>query len=114
MPGVQKPHCKPPPSIKLSAKVSRSSSLKPSSVRTDLPATLVAGIAQETTAVPSTITWQQPHCPCGLQPSLGEITPQLSRSTSRSEVPSSTTTSRAVEFKLNSTRLPIYLTPVRI
>src|SRR6266446_6358245 len=42
MPGVQKPHCKPPAAMKLSAKVSRSSSLKPSSVSTVFPATRFA------------------------------------------------------------------------
>src|SRR5258707_10723722 len=107
IPGVQKPHCNPPASIKLSAKVSRSSSLKPSRVRTDFPATLFAGTAQETTARPSMITVQQPHWPCGLQPSFGEMTPQWSRSASRRDIPSSISTARVAEFNVNSTRSPI-------
>jgi hypothetical protein len=36
---------------------------------------------------------------------LGEINPQESRKTSRSDIPSSTSTARSVAFKLNSIRL---------
>ena len=111
MPGVQKPHCNPPQAMKLSANVSRSSSEKPSSVRTLLPAAFSAGIAQETTARSSTITVQHPHCPVGLHPSLGEMSPQLSRSTSSSETPSSISTARLLPFKVNSIVLVIVHSP---
>src|ERR1044071_512349 len=102
IPGVQKPHCKPPAAIKLSANVSRSSSLKPSRVRIDLPATLFAGTAQDTTALPSTITVQHPHWPVGLQPSLGDRIPHRSRRSSSSDIPPSIWTERSLAFKLNS------------
>src|SRR5262245_53515169 len=104
MPGVQKPHCKPPAAIKLSAKASRSSSVKPSSVTTDFPATELAGTAHDTTALPSTITVQHSHCPCGLQSSLGEIKPHEPRRTSSNDAPSSTSTARSDEFRLNVIR----------
>ena len=47
---------------------------------TDLPATFVQARLQLTTALPSTITVQQPHCPDGEQPSFGDVTSSSSRS----------------------------------
>ena len=50
---------------------------------TDLPATFSRPRLQLTTALPSTITVQHPHCPDGEQPSLGEVTSSSSRSAAR-------------------------------
>jgi hypothetical protein len=49
-----------------------------------LPAALATGIAQVVTARPPTSARQQPHCPCGAQPSFTERTPQRSRKVSSS------------------------------
>ena len=64
---------------------------RPSTVVTCRPATRRAGVTQATRAWPSTRTVQQPHWPCGLQPSLAERTPSRSRSASSNEHPSSGT-----------------------
>ena len=53
-----------------------------------------AGVTHATRGAPSTSTVQQPHWPCGLQPSLTDRTPRRSRSTSSREVPSSGTSTR--------------------
>ena len=53
----------------------------PSTVVTDRPATRATGVTHATRGSPSTSTVQQPHCPCGAQPSLAERMPSRSRST---------------------------------
>ena len=87
MPGVQKPHWLAPVSQNASAQRSRTSSGRPSTVVIVRPATRRTGVTQATRGWPSTRTVQQPHCPCGLQPSLGERRPRSSRSTSSSDTP---------------------------
>ena len=69
IPGVQKPHCDAPPAANASAHAAPSG--RPSSVVTSRPATRAdrrhardAGLAVDQTV-------QQPHWPCGLQPSFG-------------------------------------------
>src|SRR5207342_3400239 len=76
----QNPHCRPPEAAKASAKLDRSSPEMPSNVVIDLPATLATDWVQATIGLPSTSTVQQPHCPDGEQPSLGEVTSSSSRS----------------------------------
>ena len=60
-------------------------------VVTTRPAARRSGVTQATRGWPSTSTVQQPHWPCGLQPSFTERTPKRSRSASASEHPSSST-----------------------
>ncbi len=95
IPGVQKPHWLAPVSLKARAHSSRTAGSSPSSVVTARPATRRTGVTQATRAAPSIHTVQQPHCPWGLQPSLGVLLPRRSRSASRSEIPSSSTTTRS-------------------
>ena len=59
----------------------------PSTVVIARPATRRAGVTHATRGWPSTSTVQHPHWPCGLQPSLGDRRPSVSRSTSSSEPP---------------------------
>ena len=89
IPGVQKPHWLAPQAV--NARAQRSASGRPSTVVTARPATRRAGVTQATRACPSTRTVQQPHWPCGLQPSFGDRMPRRSRRASRSEQPSSAT-----------------------
>ena len=98
IPGVQKPHCDPPWSTNPATSASRRVASRPSTVVTARPATRATGVTQATRASPSTSTVQQPHCPCGAQPSFAETTPSRSRSTERSDSPgnASTTTDGAV------------------
>ena len=49
----------------------------PSIVVTSRPATRRTGVTHDTRGSPSTQTVQQPHWPCGLQPSLTERQPQV-------------------------------------
>ena len=79
IPGMQKPHCRPPQAANASAKRRRSSASMPSRVTTDEPATLASGRLQLTTALPSTSTVQHPHCPDGEHPSFGDVTSSSSR-----------------------------------
>ena len=87
IPGVQKPHWLAPVSLKASAQRSRTAGSSPSRVVTSRPATRRTGVTQATRAAPSTQTVQHPHCPWGLQPSLGVRRPSRSRRASRSEIP---------------------------
>ena len=64
---------------------------RPSTVVTSRPATRLIGVTHATRGAPSTNTVQQPHCPCGLQPSFGLRAPSRSLSTSSNEAPSSST-----------------------
>ncbi len=89
IPGVQNPHWLPPDSHKAAAQPSARP--RPSMVVMSRPATLRAGVTQETRGEPSTSTVQHPHCPCGLHPSLAERMPSRSRRTSSSDSPSSGT-----------------------
>src|SRR6188472_2555182 len=92
IPGVQNPHCDAPPAA--NAPTHRSRSGSPSSVVTSRPATRATGVTQAIRGEPSIQTVQQPHWPWGLQPSFAERTPRRSRRTSRSEPPSSITSTR--------------------
>src|SRR5712692_9475563 len=87
---MQKPHCRPAVETNDSLKISFSASGIPSTVQTSLLSALAASITHETTALPSSRTVQQPHCPCGAQPFLGEIRSHSSRSRSISVVPAVT------------------------
>ena len=89
IPGVQNPHWLAPVAQNALAQRPRSAASRPSMVVTARPATRRAGVTHATRGCPSTRTVQQPHWPCGLQPSLGEWSPSRSRSTSSSEAPSS-------------------------
>ena len=104
MPGVQKPHWLAPRATKASAQRSRCSGARPSRVVTLRPATRRTGVTHATRGNPSTHTVQHPHCPCGLQPSLRERQPSSSRSASRSETPSPTTTGSP--FRVKETGAP--------
>src|SRR5438309_3036812 len=110
MPGVQNPHWLAPVAQKASAQARRSSSASPPTVTTERPAIRRAGVTQATRGAPSTSTVQQAHWAWGLQPALGERTPSRSRSTSRREAPSSTTStglpSRVKVSARSAERLP--------
>src|ERR1035437_4228784 len=103
IPGMQNPHCRPPLRVNALAKMSLSFSVKPSRVTTFLPFDIFAGTAQDETALPSTRTVQQPHDPCGAQPSFGEINPACSRRTVISEVSSSIIAENVSPLRINST-----------
>ena len=77
IPGVQKPHWLPPVATSASAHRSRTSAPGRRAVVTARPATRRAGVTQATRGAPSTSTVQQPHWPCGLQPSLTERMPEV-------------------------------------
>ncbi len=83
IPGVQKPHWLAPAAVSRSIHVGASASA--SSVTTDRPVTRLTGVTHATRAWPSISTVQQPHCPCGAQPSLTLVSPAWSRSASSSE-----------------------------
>jgi hypothetical protein len=101
IPGVQKPHWLAPASLNASVQTERSEGSIPSSVVTARPSTRRTGVTHETRAEPSTQTVQQPHWPCGLQPSLADLRPSRSRSTSKRVAPSScTATARPSTEKL--------------
>ena len=104
IPGVQKPHCDPPVARKASAKPSRTAGSRPSIVITDRPATRATGVTHATRGSPSTSTVQQPHCPCGAQPSFTDKRPSRSRRTdsSDSSADASTATTRLLHVKLVS------------
>ena len=105
IPGVQNPHWLAPAAVNASAHRPPSSS--PSTVVTCRPATRRAGVTQATRGWPSTSTVQQPHCPCGLQPSFGDRMPSRSRSASSSEQPSSgTSTGRPSTTKASEPATP--------
>ena len=89
IPGVQNPHCEAP--VVANAAIQASAAGRPASVVTSRPAARASGVTQATRGWPSIQTVQQPHWPCGLQPSLGVRAPRRSRSASRREAPSSAT-----------------------
>ena len=91
MPGVQNPHWVAPQARKASAQRCCSSGLRPAAVVTFRPATRRAGVTQATRGASSTSTVQQPHWPCGLQPSSTVSMPRRSRSTPSRVSPSSGT-----------------------
>ena len=72
IPGVQNPHCDPPVATNAAASASRAVGSRPSTVVTERPATRAIGVTHATRGSPSTSTVQQPHWPCGAQPSLTE------------------------------------------
>nr|WP_254126819.1 hypothetical protein [Aquihabitans sp. G128] len=88
---MQKPHWLPPVAHSACDQSSTTSGAKPSTVVTERPAMRRTGVTHATRAAPSTSTVQQPHWPCGLQPSLGPLRPRRSRSASSSDAPSSGT-----------------------
>ena len=102
MPGIQNPHCNPPETVKDFANISRSCSFNPSRVNTLLPAAFSAGTAQDDNALPSTITVQQPHEPCGAHPFFGDINPAFSLSRVINEVPFSTSVEKGLPLRVNS------------
>ena len=105
IPGVQNPHWLAPAAVNASAQ--RPASSSPSTLVTCRPATRRAGVTQATRGWPSTKTVQQPHCPCGLQPSLGDRMPRRSRRASSSEQPSSgTSTGRPSTTKASEPATP--------
>ena len=91
MPGVQKPHWVAPQARNASDHRCCSVGLRPAAVVTCRPATRRAGVTQATRGASSTSTVQQPHWPCGLQPSSTASMPRRSRSTPSSVSPSSGT-----------------------
>ena len=103
---MQNPHCKPAVAAKQSAMSEVSSSGRPSSVTTSLPSAFLAFIAQVTTALPPTTARQQPHWPCGEQPSLTLVTPQRFRRTSRSDSSSRGSTSTDLPFRSKRMLIP--------
>ncbi len=102
IPGMQNPHWTPPVSVNDLAKMSLSFSVSPSSVMTFLPFAFFAGTAQDATALPSTMTVQQPHDPCGAHPSFGDVSPACSRRTVISEVSSSISAENTPPLRINS------------
>ena len=91
MPGVQKPHWVAPQARNASDHRCCSSALRPAAVVTCRPATRRAGVTHATRGASSTSTVQQPHWPCGLQPSRTVSMPRRSRSTPSRVSPSSGT-----------------------
>lgn len=87
IPGVQKPHWLAPVSQNAAAHRARCCGSRPSSVVTLRPDTRLAGVTQETRGAPSTRTVQQPHWPCGLQPSFTDVQFNWSRKAPSSESP---------------------------
>ena len=61
MPGIQKPHCKPPHAANASENDLRSDSSTPSKVTIVRPAALETGYWHETSALPSIMMVQHPH-----------------------------------------------------
>jgi hypothetical protein len=104
IPGVQNPHCEPPVATNARANSSRRAGSSPSIVVTDRPSTRVAAVTHATLASPSTSTVQQPHWPCGAQPSFTDITPRRSRNTESSDSPGATETSVRSPLQVNVTR----------
>ncbi len=104
IPGVQNPHCDPPVATNAAAIASRASGSSPSIVVTDRSATRAAAVTHATLASPSTSTVQQPHWPCGAQPSFTETRPSRSRRTDSSDSPGSTATSTPLPLQVNVTR----------
>ena len=91
IPGVQNPHWLAPTAVNAWAHLWRNPGSRPSRVVTSRPATRRAGVTHATRAAPSTQTVQHPHWPWGLHPSLGVRRPKRWRRTSRSESPTSGT-----------------------
>jgi len=100
---MQNPHWHPPASWKLSASWSRTSLEKPSIVSIRRPCSLGIFITHESRGWPSTRTVQQPQCPCGSQPLLGEVIPKSSRRTLSSDRCGSVVTLTGAPFKMNET-----------
>ena len=107
MPGMQNPHCRPAVAVKQSEICWRSALGRPSSVTMCLPWATRAGMAQVVFGLPSTSATQQPHWPCGLQPSFNEVMPQRSRSTSRKFSPGRVSTRCLIPFSTNSISMMI-------
>ncbi len=105
MPGMQKPHCTPAATANARENRCRSAPDRPSSVKTECPAADTAVIAQVTFACPSTSARQQPHCPCGEQPSLSDRMPHRSRSVSSSDSSARGSTRTGFPFSVNSTAM---------
>ena len=63
-----------------------------------------AAVTHATLASPSTSTVQQPHWPCGAQPSFTDTSPSRSRRTDSSDSPGSTGTSTLLPLQVNVTR----------
>ena len=91
IPGVQNPHWLAPVAVNAFVHSSRIGSGSPSRVVISRPATRDTGVTQATRGAPSTHTVQQPHWPCGLQPSFADRSPRWSRSASSSDPASSGT-----------------------
>ena len=64
--------------------------------------TLRTGVTHDTRGAPSTSTVQQPHCPCGLHPSLTEMSRSSSRKTSSSVAVLATAPSTVTERPLTT------------
>ena len=103
MPGVQNPHWLAPAATKASTQRSLTSGGSPSTVVTARPATRRTAVTQATRAAPSTQTVQQPHWPCGLQPSFTERQRNCSRNASRREVPGSPATATGFPLREKET-----------
>ncbi len=84
----------PAASTKARAVSSRSAAETPSRVSTDLPSHFSAAVAQVTLAAPSMMARQQPHWPCGWQPSLSDLMPHRSRRASSRDSPGATSSVR--------------------
>src|SRR5208282_538749 len=97
------PHGSPPVVTNARASRSRSADGRPSSVVTVLPATDLALTTQDSTTLPSTITAQQPHCPMGWQPFLGETMSNLSRRRLSNISSSSISDDTGLPLSVNST-----------
>ena len=110
MPGVQKPHWVAPQATNASDHRCCSATLRPAAVVTWRPATRRAGVTHATRGASSTSTVQQPHCPCGLQPSRTVSMPRRSRSTP-SRVSPSSGTSTARPSTVNWSATPVCADP---
>ncbi len=83
MPGVQNPHWLPPVAHSASPHAAARLGSSPSIVVIDRFFTRRAGVTHDTRGCPSTSTVQQPHWPCGLQPSLTDRIPAAANTSSR-------------------------------
>ena len=86
MPGMQKPHCTPAASGERAGEqvaVGRRAAPRASGCRVPRPTRRAS--RRSPSAWPSMSARQQPHCPCGEQPSFSDRIPQRSRSVSSSD-----------------------------
>src|SRR5207244_7917202 len=79
----------------------------PSTVVTVRPSMRATGVTHATRGSPSTSTVQQPHWPCGAQPSFADMTPSRSRNTFKSDSPRSRSASTTTGVPLSTNLISV-------